>query len=123
MSRDFGRSDVSHLVCAYLHVLQQILVAVCRSSCSATRFSCRWLPDRNGLQSATVYRIDMLLLVCTTSATVFATDRHDFGVLIWKHVCTQKISTQSSKIKVSCRSLYATLDDGDAIVNGELIAY
>ena len=25
----------------------------CRSSCSATKFPCRWLPERNGLQSAT----------------------------------------------------------------------
>ena len=35
------------------------------------------------------------------------TDRHGFGILTWKHVCTQKISTQSSKLVVSCRSLYA----------------
>ena len=34
------------------------------------------------------------------------TDRHGFGILIWKHVCTQKISTQSSKLVVSRRSLY-----------------
>ena len=42
------------------------------------------------------------------------TDTHDFGILIWKHVGTQKISTQSSKLVVSCRSLYASPDDGDA---------
>ena len=36
------------------------------------------------------------------------TDRHGFGILIWKHVSTQKISTQSSKLVVSCRSLYAS---------------
>ena len=36
------------------------------------------------------------------------TDRQDFGILIWKHVGTQKISTQSSKLEVSC------LYDGDA---------
>ena len=32
------------------------------------------------------------------------TDRHEFGILIWKHVGTQKNSTQSSKLGVSCRS-------------------
>ena len=32
-------------------------------------------------------------------------DRHGFGILIWRHVGTQKISTQSSKLVVSCRSL------------------
>ena len=42
------------------------------------------------------------------------TDRHGFGILIWKHVGTQKISTQSSKLVVSCRSLYASPEDGDA---------
>ena len=30
------------------------------------------------------------------------TDRHDFGIPIWRHVGTQKISTQSSKLGVSC---------------------
>ena len=29
------------------------------------------------------------------------TDRHGFGILIWKHVGTQKISTQSSKLVVA----------------------
>ena len=38
----------------------------------------------------------------------------DFGILLWKHVGTQKISTQSSKLGVSCRSLYASPEDGDA---------
>ena len=42
------------------------------------------------------------------------TDRHGFGILTWKHVGTQNISTQSSKLVVSCRSLYASLEDGDA---------
>ena len=42
------------------------------------------------------------------------TDRHGFGILTWKHVGTQKISTQSSKLVVSCRSLYASPEDGDA---------
>ena len=42
------------------------------------------------------------------------TDRHGFGILTWKHVGTQKISTQSSKLGVSCRSLYASPEDGDA---------
>ena len=37
------------------------------------------------------------------------TDRHGFGILTWKHVGTQKISTQISKLVVSCRSLYARL--------------
>ena len=31
-----------------------------------------------------------------------------FGILIWKHMGTQKISTQSSKLVVSRRSLYAS---------------
>ena len=42
------------------------------------------------------------------------TDKHGFGILIWKHVGTQKISTQRSKLVVSCRSLYASQEDGDA---------
>ena len=42
------------------------------------------------------------------------TDRYDFGILIWKHVGTQTISIQSSKLRVSSRSLYATSDDGNA---------
>ena len=42
------------------------------------------------------------------------TDRHGFGILTWKHVGTQKISTQSSKLVVSCRSLYASPEVGDA---------
>ena len=41
------------------------------------------------------------------------TDRQGFGILIWKHVGTQKISTRSSKLVVSCRSLYASQEDGD----------
>ena len=40
--------------------------------------------------------------------------RHGFGILIWKHVGTQKISTQNSKLGVSCRSLYASPTVGDA---------
>ena len=40
------------------------------------------------------------------------TDRHGFGILTWKHVGTQKISTQSSKLVVSRRSLYASPEDG-----------
>ena len=42
------------------------------------------------------------------------TDRHGYGILIWKHVGTQKISTQSPKLVVSRRSLYASPEDGDA---------
>ena len=34
------------------------------------------------------------------------TDRQGFGILTWKHVGTQKISTQNSKLVVSRRSLY-----------------
>ena len=30
------------------------------------------------------------------------TDRHGFGILTWKHVGTQKISSQNSKLVVSC---------------------
>ena len=29
-------------------------------------------------------------------------DRHGFGILTWKHVGTQKISIQNSKLVVSC---------------------
>ena len=29
------------------------------------------------------------------------TDRQEFGILIWKHVGTQKISTLSSKLRVA----------------------
>ena len=42
------------------------------------------------------------------------TDRHGFGILTWKHVGTQKNSTQSTKLGVSSRSLYASPEDGDA---------
>ena len=42
------------------------------------------------------------------------TDRHGFGILTWKHVGTQKISTQNSKLVVSRRSLYASPEVGDA---------
>ena len=42
------------------------------------------------------------------------TDRHVFGILIWKHVDTQKISTQSSKLVVRRRFLYASPEVGDA---------
>ena len=42
------------------------------------------------------------------------TDRHGFGILTWKQVGTQKISTQCSKLVVSCRSLYASPEDGEA---------
>ena len=42
------------------------------------------------------------------------TDRHGFGILTWKHVGTQKIATQSSKLVVIRRSLYASPEDGDA---------
>ena len=42
------------------------------------------------------------------------TDRHGFGILIWKHVGTPKISTQSSKLVIIRRSLYASPEDGDA---------
>ena len=42
------------------------------------------------------------------------TDRQGFGIFIWKHVGTQKISTQSSKLVVSRRSLYASPEVGDA---------
>ena len=43
----------------------------------------------------------------------FRTDRQGFGILTWKHVGTQKISTQSSKLGVSRRSLYASPDYED----------
>ena len=50
----------------------------------------------------------------TDGRTDGQTDRHGFGILTWKHVGTQKISTQNSKLVVSCRSLYASPEDGDA---------
>ena len=50
----------------------------------------------------------------TDGRTDRRTDRHGFRILIWKHVDTQKISTQSSKLMVSRRSLYASPEDGDA---------
>ena len=42
------------------------------------------------------------------------TDRHGLGILTWKHVGTQKISTQRTKLVVSRRSLYASPEVGDA---------
>ena len=50
----------------------------------------------------------------TDGQTDVQTDRHGFGILTWKHVGTQKISTQSSKLVVSRRSLYASPEVGDA---------
>ena len=44
------------------------------------------------------------------------TDRHGFGILTWKHVGTQKISTQSSKLGVSCRSLAICLPGGQGCI-------
>ena len=46
------------------------------------------------------------------------TDRHGFGILILKHVVTQKNSTKSSKLGVyiSCRLLYASPNDGDICI-------
>ena len=52
--------------------------------------------------------------VRTDGQTDGQTDRHGFGILIWKHVGTQKISTQSSKLVVSRRFLYASPEVGDA---------
>ena len=46
------------------------------------------------------------------------TDRSGFGILIWKIVGTQKISSQSSKLGVSCRSLYSSPDDEGCIILG-----
>ena len=50
----------------------------------------------------------------TDGQTDGQTDRHGFGIVTWKHVGTQKISTQSSKLVVSRRSLYASPKVGDA---------
>ena len=50
----------------------------------------------------------------TDGRTDGRTDRQGFGILLWKHVDTQKISTQSSKLVVSRRSLYASPEVGDA---------
>ena len=52
--------------------------------------------------------------VRTDGRTDRRTDRHGFGILIWKHVGTQKISTQSSKLVVSRQFLYASPEVGDA---------
>ena len=50
----------------------------------------------------------------TDGQTDGRTDRYGFGILTWKHVGTQKISTQNSKLVVSRRSLYASPEVGDA---------
>ena len=50
----------------------------------------------------------------TDGRTNRQTDRYGFGILTWKHVGTQKISTQNSKLVVSRRSLYASPEVGDA---------
>ena len=42
------------------------------------------------------------------------TDRQNFRIIIWKHVDTQKNPVQNSKLEVSCRSLYASPEEGDA---------
>ena len=52
--------------------------------------------------------------VRTDGQTDGQTDRHGFGILIWKHVGTQKNSTLSSKLMVSRQSLYASPEVGDA---------
>ena len=49
------------------------------------------------------------------------TDRIFEFSLTWKHVGTQKISTHSSKLRVSCRSLYASPNDGDAYSDSEIL--
>ena len=51
------------------------------------------------------------------------TDRHGFGILTWKHVDTQKISTQSSKLVVSCRSLYASPEDPRGCIIGRKLKF
>ena len=43
----------------------------------------------------------------TDKQTDGQTARHAFGILTWKHVVTQKILAQSSKLVVGCRFLYA----------------
>ena len=50
----------------------------------------------------------------TDGQTDGQTDRHGFGIVTWKHVGTQKISTQSSKLVVSRRFLYASPEVWDA---------
>ena len=57
-------------------------------------------------------RVISFLGVRTDEQTDRQTDRHGFGILIWKHVGTQKMSTQNSKLVVSCRSLYASPEVG-----------
>ena len=42
------------------------------------------------------------------------TARHGFGILMWKHIGKQKISTQSSKLGVNCRSVHVSPDYRDA---------
>ena len=42
------------------------------------------------------------------------TDRQDFIFVTWKHVDTQNFLGQNLKFRVSCGSLYASPDDGDA---------
>ena len=59
----------------------------------------------------TAHQLDSGRLPSSSLAQVRALS---FGILIWKHVGTQKISTQSSKLVVSRRSLYASPEVGDA---------
>ena len=52
-----------------------------------------------------ITNVGLILTKLVTSFLGVRTDRHGFGNPIWKHVGTQKISTRSSKLRVSCRSL------------------
>ena len=45
------------------------------------------------------------------------TDRHDFGILIWKHVGTQKISTKSSKLNKIKIRIAICLPGGRGCIN------
>ena len=81
-------------------------------------FGFSWCSTREDLSiDVSITNVGLILTKLRWFLTSFLgvqTDRHSFGIRIWKHVGTQKISSQSSKLVVSRRSLYASPEDGDA---------
>ena len=68
-------------------------------------FGFPWCSTREDLSiDVSNTNVGLILIIDEAMVTSFLgvrTDRHGFGILIWKHVGTQKISTQSSKLVVS----------------------
>ena len=60
-----------------------------------------------------------LLGLILTKPWWFLFSGQGFGILIWKHVGTQKISSQSSKLVVSCRTLYIYMPPRRTGMNNE----